>query len=158
VTIDGPITKEGAGAYKLVQQQAIESLRRYLEVEAALATARRAPAAPAAVMAPVATINRNDCLPSIGTDCSTPTTWLVRTVEMFINWNDWSPSIGIAGRHQPVRAEMVDDYLARQGIDAAIIEISLMSRSGMKAADRAEHEQRSQRADGGHRHRRKGRE
>jgi hypothetical protein len=37
VTIDGPITKEGAGARKVVRQHAIESMRRYFEVEEALA-------------------------------------------------------------------------------------------------------------------------
>jgi len=37
VTIDGPISKEQAGARKAVRQQAIESMRRYFEVEAALA-------------------------------------------------------------------------------------------------------------------------
>ena len=37
VTIDGPIDKEGAGARKVVRQHAIESMRRYFEVEAALA-------------------------------------------------------------------------------------------------------------------------
>src|SRR5258708_19790027 len=37
VTIEGPITKEQAGARKTVRQQSIESLRRYFEVEAALA-------------------------------------------------------------------------------------------------------------------------
>jgi hypothetical protein len=36
VTIDGPMTKEQAGARKAVREQAIESLRRYVEVEAAL--------------------------------------------------------------------------------------------------------------------------
>jgi hypothetical protein len=37
VTIDGPKTKEEAGARKAVRQQALESMRRYFEVEAALA-------------------------------------------------------------------------------------------------------------------------
>jgi Family of unknown function (DUF5681) len=37
VTIDGPTSKEEAGARKAVRQQAIESLARYFEVEAALA-------------------------------------------------------------------------------------------------------------------------
>jgi Family of unknown function (DUF5681) len=37
VTIDGPTTKEDAGARKAVRQQALESMRRYFEVEAALA-------------------------------------------------------------------------------------------------------------------------
>src|SRR6516162_5249776 len=37
VTLDGPTTKEGAGARKAVRQQAIESMRRYFEVKAALA-------------------------------------------------------------------------------------------------------------------------
>jgi hypothetical protein len=37
VTIEGPISKEQAGARKAVRQQSIESLRRYFEVEAALA-------------------------------------------------------------------------------------------------------------------------
>jgi len=37
VTIDGPTTKEEAGARKVVRQQALESMRRYFEVEAALA-------------------------------------------------------------------------------------------------------------------------
>ena len=37
VTIDGPTDKEGAGARKVVRQHAIESMRRYFEVEAALA-------------------------------------------------------------------------------------------------------------------------
>jgi len=37
VTIDGPMSKEQAGARKSVRQQAIESFRRYFEVEAALA-------------------------------------------------------------------------------------------------------------------------
>lgn len=37
VTIDGPISKEEAGARKAVRQQSIESILRYLEVEAALA-------------------------------------------------------------------------------------------------------------------------
>jgi uncharacterized protein with von Willebrand factor type A (vWA) domain len=37
VTIDGPITKEQAGARKAVRQQSIESILRYFEVEAALA-------------------------------------------------------------------------------------------------------------------------
>jgi hypothetical protein len=37
VTIDGPTSKEEAGARKAVRQQAIESMLRYFEVEAALA-------------------------------------------------------------------------------------------------------------------------
>src|ERR1700730_2231265 len=37
VTIDGPISKEQAGARKAARQQSIESILRYLEVEAALA-------------------------------------------------------------------------------------------------------------------------
>ena len=37
VTIDGPKTKEEAGARKAVRQQALESMRRYFEVKAALA-------------------------------------------------------------------------------------------------------------------------
>ena len=37
VTIDGPITKEQAGARKVVRQQALETMGRYLEVKAALA-------------------------------------------------------------------------------------------------------------------------
>ena len=37
VTIDGPTTKDEAGARKAVRQRALESLRRYFEVEAALA-------------------------------------------------------------------------------------------------------------------------
>jgi len=37
VTIDGPSTKEEAGARKVVRQHAIESMRRYFEVEDALA-------------------------------------------------------------------------------------------------------------------------
>jgi Family of unknown function (DUF5681) len=37
VTIDGPTTKEEAGARKFVRQRAIESMVRYFEVEAALA-------------------------------------------------------------------------------------------------------------------------
>jgi hypothetical protein len=37
VTIDGPKTKDEAGARKAVRQQALESMRRYFEVEAALA-------------------------------------------------------------------------------------------------------------------------
>jgi hypothetical protein len=37
VTIDGPTTKEEAGARKTVRQKAIESMGRYFEVEAALA-------------------------------------------------------------------------------------------------------------------------
>jgi hypothetical protein len=37
VTLDGPVTKEQAGARKAVRQQAIELLPRYFEVEAALA-------------------------------------------------------------------------------------------------------------------------
>ena len=37
VTIDGPTTKEDAGARKVFRQHAIESMRRYFEVEAALA-------------------------------------------------------------------------------------------------------------------------
>ena len=37
VKIDGPTTKEQAGARKAVRQQAFESMRRYFEVEAALA-------------------------------------------------------------------------------------------------------------------------
>src|SRR6516164_621106 len=37
VTLDGPIDKEGAGARKVVRQQAIESMRRYFEVRDALA-------------------------------------------------------------------------------------------------------------------------
>ena len=37
VTIDGPTTKEEAGARKVVRQQALESMRRYFEVEDALA-------------------------------------------------------------------------------------------------------------------------
>ena len=37
VTIDGPKTKEEAGARKAVRKQALESMRRYPEVEAALA-------------------------------------------------------------------------------------------------------------------------
>jgi hypothetical protein len=37
VTIDGPTTKEEAGARKAVRQQALQSMRRYFEVEAALA-------------------------------------------------------------------------------------------------------------------------
>ena len=36
VTIDGPLTKEQAGARKAVREQAFESMRRYFEVEAAL--------------------------------------------------------------------------------------------------------------------------
>jgi hypothetical protein len=36
VTIDGPMSKEQAGARKAVREQAIESLRRYFEVEKAL--------------------------------------------------------------------------------------------------------------------------
>src|SRR6516225_4524436 len=37
VTIDGPTTKEDAGARKVFRQHTIESMRRYFEVEAALA-------------------------------------------------------------------------------------------------------------------------
>ena len=37
VTIDGPMSKEQAGARKAIRKQAIESMRRYFEVEAALA-------------------------------------------------------------------------------------------------------------------------
>jgi hypothetical protein len=37
VKIDGPMTKEQAGARKAVRQHALESMRRYFEVEAALA-------------------------------------------------------------------------------------------------------------------------
>jgi hypothetical protein len=37
VTIDGPTTKDVAGARKAVRQRALESMRRYFEVEAALA-------------------------------------------------------------------------------------------------------------------------
>jgi hypothetical protein len=37
VTIDGPTTKEAAGARKAVRKQALESMGRYFEVEAALA-------------------------------------------------------------------------------------------------------------------------
>ena len=37
VTIEGPISKEQAGARKAVRKQAIESMRRYFEVKAALA-------------------------------------------------------------------------------------------------------------------------
>ena len=37
VTLDGPTTKEGAGARKAVRQQALKSMRRYFEVKAALA-------------------------------------------------------------------------------------------------------------------------
>ena len=37
VTIDGPMSKEQAGARKAVREQAIQSMRRYFEVEAALA-------------------------------------------------------------------------------------------------------------------------
>src|SRR6516165_5970018 len=37
VTLDGPTTKEGAGARKAVRQRAVESMGRYFEVEAALA-------------------------------------------------------------------------------------------------------------------------
>jgi hypothetical protein len=37
VTIDGPTTKDQAGARKAVRQQALESMERYFEVEAALA-------------------------------------------------------------------------------------------------------------------------
>jgi hypothetical protein len=37
VTIDGPKTKEEAGARKVVRQHALESMERYFEVEAALA-------------------------------------------------------------------------------------------------------------------------
>src|SRR6266576_522087 len=37
VTIEGPISKEQAGARKAVRQQAFQSMRRYLEVEEALA-------------------------------------------------------------------------------------------------------------------------
>ena len=37
VTLDGPTTKEEAGARKVVRQQALESMRRYFEVEDALA-------------------------------------------------------------------------------------------------------------------------
>ena len=37
VTIDGPVSKEQAGARKAVRQQSFESLHRYFEVEAALA-------------------------------------------------------------------------------------------------------------------------
>jgi hemerythrin-like domain-containing protein len=37
VTIDGPMDKEQAGARKAVREQAIQSMRRYFEVEAALA-------------------------------------------------------------------------------------------------------------------------
>src|SRR5258708_12242645 len=37
VTIEGPMSKEQAGARKAVRQQSFESLRRYFEVEAALA-------------------------------------------------------------------------------------------------------------------------
>src|SRR5258706_16044002 len=37
VSIEGPMSKEQAGARKAVRQQAIESFRRYFEVEAALA-------------------------------------------------------------------------------------------------------------------------
>ena len=37
VTIDGPISKEQAGARKAVREQAIQSMQRYLEVESALA-------------------------------------------------------------------------------------------------------------------------
>jgi hypothetical protein len=36
VTIDGPMTKEQAGAHKAVRERAFQSLRRYFEVEAAL--------------------------------------------------------------------------------------------------------------------------
>jgi len=36
VTIDGPVTKEQAGARKAVREQAIESMWRFFEVEAAL--------------------------------------------------------------------------------------------------------------------------
>jgi hypothetical protein len=36
VTIDGPMTKEQAGARKALRQRAIESMRRYFEVEEAL--------------------------------------------------------------------------------------------------------------------------
>jgi Family of unknown function (DUF5681) len=37
VTLDGPTDKEGAGARKVVRQQALESMLRYFEVKAALA-------------------------------------------------------------------------------------------------------------------------
>jgi len=37
VTIEGPISKEQAGARKAVREQAFVSMRRYFEVEAALA-------------------------------------------------------------------------------------------------------------------------
>ena len=37
VTIEGPISKEQAGARKAVRQQALQSMRRYFEVEDALA-------------------------------------------------------------------------------------------------------------------------
>jgi hypothetical protein len=37
VTLDGPTDKEGAGARKVVRQRALESMRRYFEVKAALA-------------------------------------------------------------------------------------------------------------------------
>jgi uncharacterized protein DUF5681 len=37
VTIDGPMSKDQAGARKAVREQAIQSMRRYFEVEAALA-------------------------------------------------------------------------------------------------------------------------
>jgi len=36
VTIDGPISKEQAGAQKAVREQALKSMLRYFEVEAAL--------------------------------------------------------------------------------------------------------------------------
>jgi len=37
VTIEGPLSKEQAGARKAVREQAIQSMRRYFEVEAAVA-------------------------------------------------------------------------------------------------------------------------
>ena len=37
VTFDGPISREQAGARKAVREQSLESMRRYFEVEAALA-------------------------------------------------------------------------------------------------------------------------
>jgi hypothetical protein len=37
VTLDGPTTKEGAGARKVVRQQALDSMERYFEVREALA-------------------------------------------------------------------------------------------------------------------------
>src|SRR5467141_3967894 len=37
VTIEGPVSKEQAGARKAVREQAIQSMRRYFEVEAAVA-------------------------------------------------------------------------------------------------------------------------